>query len=403
MTAALSPTINLRRQKARLDGLVVADANWYTTSSLFSEAHQPGLSTLLLTCHDYYNAFRAGRIPSSWHTPLTRKSSALWSRDLVLPSGWMKRFPRLGMRPIRAAVEQWRREAAIDGQTTLVITYPHYLYLRDLLRPERTIYLNIDDYTQYWPDRAESIARLEQRAVRESSFTVCVSNRRAEQLRMAMPEVAHRIHHIPHGTPRGFLSDSPHHRPAPAPADLARLPRPYLGFVGSLEDRIDWRLLNEVAETYPKASIVLIGRPHAKGRGTWRAEAQKVLRRPNVHALGWRRQDAIASYIAAFDVCLIPYASDHPFNLSSCPTKIMDYMGSGRPIVSTDLPECRLYPNLLQIESSRVGFMEVIRVILSNNSDDGRAGARHAWAADHSCATTADRLLTLIEQASPVA
>ena len=33
----------------------------------------------------------------------------------------------------------------------LVMTYPHYLYLRDIVRPDRQVYFNIDDYALYWP------------------------------------------------------------------------------------------------------------------------------------------------------------------------------------------------------------------------------------------------------------
>lgn len=397
MTAALTSTAPRRLSVVRRqDGLVVADANWYTTANLFAEAARPGLATLLLTCHDYYNAWRDGRNPASWSTPLEERTPGSWARNLVLPSGWMKRFPRLGMRPIRTAVRRWREAARIDGPTTLVLTYPHYLHLRDLLAPDRHVYFNIDDYTQYWPSRARTLERLEQRAVRESDLTICVSNHRAEHLRRSVPDSADRIHHLPHGTPAAFLADAPHHEPAAAPPDLATLPRPYLGFVGTLEDRIDWPLLDRLAQSFPRASIILIGRPLPRGRAPWQAEARSVLRRPNVHLLGWRPQSSLAAYIAAFDVCLIPYRADHPFNIACCPTKIMDYMGSGRPIVSTDLPECRLYTELFNVEADHGSFVAATRSILHANSDDGCAADRHAWAADHTCARTVERLLGLL-------
>ena len=45
----------------------------------------------------------------------------------------------------------------------------------------------------------------------------------------------------------------------------------------------------------------------------------------------------------------MPYACDHPFNTACSPTKIMDGMGSGRPIVATSIPECRLYAHLFDV------------------------------------------------------
>src|SRR4051794_39723364 len=77
--------------------LAVADANWFTTENLFRELDGDDVSTLLLKCHDYFNGWRKGLAPWSGGRPLTRPGRRLWQRELVLPSGWMKRFPSWGM------------------------------------------------------------------------------------------------------------------------------------------------------------------------------------------------------------------------------------------------------------------------------------------------------------------
>src|SRR4029450_12409365 len=115
--------------------------------------------------------------------------------------------------------------------------------------------------------------------------------------------------------------------------------------------------------------------------------------RPNVHLLGRRPQGAIHRYNRAFDVCLIPYRTDHPFNKVCSPTKIMDYMGSGRPIVSTALPECALYDNLFDVAADGRGFLAAVGAILVGGSDDGRAPERYAWARDHTCGRVVERFL----------
>lgn len=393
MTVATPSAEPRPRVRSSPRAVVVADANWYTTQNLFRELDQPGVSTLLLECLDYYNAWRAGRSPWHWRSAVRHVGPRHWSRDLVLPSGWMKRFPRLGMRPIRDAIAAWRRESAADGPLTLVMTYPHYLFLRDLVGPDSQVYFNLDDYAQYWPRRAAEVDELERRAVRESGLTVCVSRLRADLLREAVPEAADRIRHLPHGTPRQFLSPEPHHEPGPLPPEIADLPRPILGYIGSLEDRVDWSLMDRLAAAFPGGSIVLVGRNKLPARAAWAQDARRCLRRPNVHALGWRPQRELARYVQSFDVCLIPYRVDHPFNRACCPTKIMDYMGSGRPIVSTSLPECSLYPHLIDLADDAGAFVEAVGSIVSQRGDDGRAADRHAWASANTCATVADRLL----------
>jgi teichuronic acid biosynthesis glycosyltransferase TuaH len=373
--------------------LAVADANWYTTEHLFGEVRRPGVATLLLKCLDYYNAWQRGGPPWSWGKALAEPREGLWQRELVLPSGWMKSFPSWGMRPIRRTIESWRLRHAHDGPLALVMTYPHYLFLRDQLRPDCQVYFNIDDYTQYWPRRAATVSALELQAVREADLTVCVSRLRCEELRRSVPESAARIRHLPHGAPAGLLGDGPQDVPAPRPADLRDCPGPLLGYVGTLEDRVDWPLLTRLADTFPQATIVLVGRMAKVHRNRWQAECRRCLSRPNVRAIGWRSQESIGRYIAAFDVCLIPYDVEHPFNRMCCPTKIMDYMGSGRPVVSTDLPECRLHRERFDVAASHDEFVEAVGRLLDQEGTDGRAEMRYNFARENTCARAVERFL----------
>ncbi len=377
--------------------LVVADTNWFTTDNLFREVRRDGVSTLLLTCMDFVNAWRQGKRPWSWNAPVRPDGPGLWRGDLVLPSGWMKRYPRLGMRPIGRTIKAWRGRHAPGSPMLLVMTYPHYLYLRDAVRPSQTVYYNLDDYTLFWPKHAERIRALERRAVIESDLTVCVSRVRADELRAAIPEAADRIRHLPHGAPTSVVAEQAWHRPAPPPDDIAGLPRPLLGCVGSLNDRVDWKVLTRLSEALPEASIVLVGTPRPdRGEGGWEDDRRACLERPNVHAIGWRPQAAIAGYNRSFDVCLIPYRVDHPFNRACSPTKIMDCMGSGRPIVSTAIPECALYRHLFDVADDPAAFVSAVQSIIASGSDDGRAAERLAHARNNTCAAVADRILDLL-------
>jgi teichuronic acid biosynthesis glycosyltransferase TuaH len=373
--------------------VAVADANWFTTENLFREIHREAVTTLLLKCIDYYNAWNRGTPPWTWGRALACEAAGRWRREHVLPSGWMKRFPTLGMRPISRSIVTWKEQAAPDSCLALVMTYPHYLYLRDLVRPNRTVYFNIDDYSQYWPRIAQRVHDLERRAVLESDLTVCVARARVEALRAAVPAAAGKIRHLPHGCPSDALHDGPCAEPAAPPDDIAHLPRPLLGYVGTLEDRIDWELLSALAETLPHASLVLIGQISGRGSGDWGLQRRRVLARSNVHALGWRPQEVLGRYNRAFDLCLIPYRADHPFNLACCPTKIMDYMATGRPIVSTAVPECRLHADRFHVADDPAGFLEAVRAILAAGSNDGRAAVRFEYAKAHTCARMVERLL----------
>lgn len=380
--------------------LVVADASWYTTESLFSEYQATGLATLLLKCFDFRNALQRGWAPWSWLRELRSRGPGLWDREMVLPSGWMKTFPRLGMRPIARCIERWRRDHAPDGRFTLVITYPHYRYLREMLRPDQTVYLNIDDYSQYWPRQADRVRALERRVVAEADLTVCVSKVRRDELRRAVPDASTRIEYLSHGCPAWAIDARPSDRPASPPLDLSVISGPRLGYIGSLEDRVDWALLNRLAAEMPHASLVFIGKLGADGRERWHADRRACLARPNVRLLGWKPQSELAEYTRAFDVCLIPYRVDHPFNRVCNPTKLMDSMGTGRPIVATALPECEAHAERIDVADSHAEFVTRVRAIVSRGGDDGRASLRHSFARENSCSRVAERLLARLDQVS---
>ncbi len=357
--------------------LVVADATLPWTERLFAPIADLGLRVLLIKACDWQNAWRQHRPPRDWLCPLRRRSERLWEQTFVLPPGWMKTFPRIGMRPISWAIRDWRRRLENPRPLALAISYPFYLALRNQLRPEVLLYYNIDDYGLYWLSRRESVQRLERQTVSEADLSIFVARRRSEELRAAVPGAADRIIHLPLGAPASALAPRPQDDPAPAPADIARLPRPLLGYVGSLEDRIDWPLLEHLAAEFRGGSLILIGRePTPRPDQPWYRSYQRAIALPNVHRIGWRTQDEIGQYNAAFDVCLIPYRTEHPFNRVCCPTKIMDYMATSRPIVSTDLPECRLYDHLFAVVESPAAFIEAVRAIVAGGSNDGRARLR---------------------------
>jgi glycosyltransferase involved in cell wall biosynthesis len=406
-TMTSTATIPARRMEPGVSGsnpsglaLAVADVCWSSTENLFREIDRDSVKVLMLKCLDYVNGWRSGMYP--WSRSCRRRQSgpARWEQQFILPSGWMKRYPRLGMRPLARAIGGWWANLPSSCRRGLIMSYPHYVYLRARLCPDVSVYYNVDDYALYWPREADRIRRLEREMVRLADVTICVSRLRADELRACVPEVAGRIHHIPHGAPKAFLAPSPMAQPAEPPGDLAHLPRPLLGYIGSLEDRVDWELMDRLSHEFPRSSIVVLGRVRAPVKQPWWESCARFLARPNVHAVGWRPQETLGGYYRAFDISLIPYRMEHPFNRACSPTKIMDAMGSGRPIVATAIPECRLHAERFHVANNGDEFVRDVRQILNDGCDDGRAALRHAYAETHSCREVGERIVELIMASS---
>jgi glycosyltransferase involved in cell wall biosynthesis len=103
-----------------------------------------------------------------------------------------------------------------------------------------------------------------------------------------------------------------------------------------------------------------------------------------------------------FDVCWIPYATDHAFNRAAWPTKIMDGLASGRPVVSTDIPECRLYSNWITIVQNADEAISAVRRLLGRPPNGEKARRQVDFTRDHLLSRWAETLLGWLANASNI-
>ncbi len=107
--------------------------------------------------------------------------------------------------------------------------------------------------------------------------------------------------------------------------DVAALKKPVLGYFGVVDERMDYALLVNLADANPDWSIAMVG-PQIK--------VDTVPQRANLHWLGQKNYTELPAYCKAFDVCLMPFALNEATEFIN-PTKALEYMATGRPIVSS--------------------------------------------------------------------
>jgi glycosyltransferase involved in cell wall biosynthesis len=141
---------------------------------------------------------------------------------------------------------------------------------------------------------------------------------------------AHRaaVHLLPNGVDaeRFCVADR-----AAAPAQIARLPRPVLGYFGTLGAWVDFDLVGRLASQRPEWSFVFVG----PGRPS---SAARLGAFPNVQFLGPVPYDELPRYAAGFDVGLIPFKLNE-LTWHVHPIKALEYLAAGLPAVSTPLPD----------------------------------------------------------------
>ena len=265
--------------------------------------------------------------------------------SLVMPQGYAGVLEPL-FRPVMrglVAREQQLLRCRSGAKPIVICPFP---YLAPWVRGvpnDRIVYYNLDEYTFYDRSRAKRIVRLEAELVARARLTVCLSVHQVETLRARNPASANRIQHLPLGVVEEFFNPEPLLAPVPNT----------VGYVGNLTDRVDWGLVIEVARRLPNARFHFVGRLGLREDGArWRQKRSQALGLDNVIYEGEVPQAAVREHYWRYAVNWMPYDVINSFNIASCPTKIMDALASGRPFLSTDIPEVRLYPEHIQIAST---------------------------------------------------
>jgi len=157
--------------------------------------------------------------------------------------------------------------------------------------------------------------------------------------------------------------------------DLSPIPSPRLGFIGHMNERIDFELLDQLAERRPLYSIVLVGSLGRVTQASNAAALQRLQKRSNVFLLGPRPYDQLPNYLQGFDLCLVPYA-DTPFNRCCSPLKLYEYLASGKPVVSVAIPEIEPFNDVVTLVRDRSRFPAAVDAELRRTPDEARKQER---------------------------
>lgn len=181
-------------------------------------------------------------------------------------------------------------------------------------------------------------------------------------------------------------------RSQPCPEDLQPVPRPIFGFVGALQECIEYGFLEYAAQTHPEWSFVFIGRENP-GVDLSRLRAMK-----NCRFLGLKPNETLPQYIAQFDACLNLFASGD-LSKDVSPLKFYEYLATGKPIVSTPQPDQVLqYGPVIHIAETREAFVQCCQDALADTAPERRE-ARIAAGRESSWDSRVAQMLQILEQA----
>ena len=165
--------------------------------------------------------------------------------------------------------------------------------------------------------------------------------------------------------------------------------KPILMYYGALAKWFDYELIKMIAQTN-KFNIVLFGIKYDESYD------ENIKDEKNIYFLGPRDYKVLKNYARHADILTIPFLIND-ITKSTSPVKIFEYMALHKPIVTTDLNECRKYKSVL-IGKSHKEFMSKLDEALNLKNDKEYIKLLDTEAKENDWTKKADAIIDLIKK-----
>jgi len=261
-----------------------------------------------------------------------------------LNASWMRR-------QLQGMVEEWDRALAWIRYPT-----PEVVAALRHLRPAGIVYECVDPYPDSpgmlgaWRDR---LLAAERELLTQAQVAVTPTEALADRLRSAG---AADVRVVPHGVELELFAWPP------APSSSRA---PTIGFVGTLDVRLDVEVLREVARAHPNWRIRLIG-PVTEG-----FDPRALADLANVSVEPPVGHERVGATIAEFDAGLMPYMESRRFRYADTyPIKNLEFLAAGKPAVATPNRALEPFSELLYFAESPREFRAQLERALAEDSPE---------------------------------
>jgi glycosyltransferase involved in cell wall biosynthesis len=123
---------------------------------------------------------------------------------------------------------------------------------------------------------------------------------------------------------------------------------------------MDADLIAYLANENPSVSFVFIG--------TTNEDISVLQALPNVFFLGQKAYQDLPAYLSCFSACCLYYKTSLEFNKFRNPKKLLEYLATGKPVVSVDIAEVSYFGGAIAIAKTFAEYGQLLRCALSEDS-----------------------------------
>ena len=226
-------------------------------------------------------------------------------------------------------------ETTANGKT-VITTLPITVDLVGHLSARRWVYYCVDDFA-VWPGLSGEVLRgMELELIKKVDCVIAVSDHLVDAIRPHRPDV----HVLTHGVDVNFWQCN-----GPVPPTV----EPTVLFWGVIDRRMEAEWVLALADALVEGKIVLAGPQQDPD--------PRIMQHAKIEGIGPVPMTELPKMAAAANALIMPYA-DLPVTRAMQPLKFKEYMATGRPVVTSNLPALEPWAEYVHIANSQAEFVE---------------------------------------------
>lgn len=232
----------------------------------------------------------------------------------------------------------------------------HYPDIARIIKPALTVYQCVDPMIVPYDMKHGIIS--EDKLVKESDLVICTSKALYNNKKSQNPNT----YFVPNAADIDHCSQALD-PVLPVHNKIKDMQKPIIGYLGTLERRMDYNLVLEVVKVNPEKTFVLAG-------PVWdNSVPPELFKVPNVHIIGPIPYNELPQLIKGFDVAIIPFKKDE-VSATIFPLKLFEYLSAGKPVVITSFnPDLKDYTNgTVTYADGAEEFTVALNEAIANNS-----------------------------------
>lgn len=242
-----------------------------------------------------------------------------------------------------------RASRAQFAKIVLWINSPRFVKLISKFNENLSVYHASDDYSKLPSKMKQATKKAEYETLKRIDLVFAVSKKLVQKYK----NFSEKVQLMPNGV------DLTHYTKFKKVPELEKIKKPIIGYIGSINFRLDIDLIEEISRNFKNASLVFIG---SKRDFMANKDWKRLKRLSNVVFLGQKQVSILPSYIKYFDAGIVPYQVNR-FNKASNPLKALEYIAAGVPVVSTNISSLENYKGVFITKTSK-DFVNRLRYLL---------------------------------------